>query len=313
MQMARVYAKSTRVTNLKEAQQIESAWKTNVARAVVGLPSHKPVPLLEQFITKEFLPFLKRHPFKTKTRVFYKHHASILSSSRLGSVPLDTITTKMISMFAAERRKKFAVSSVNRDLAVLRRILKLAVEWEHVGRVAKVLLLPGEARRERVITEDEEKLYLEAAAPLLKDVAALLFDLGLRPDELFRLKPDQYRDGFVEILTGKGRGSRRKVPCSDRVKEILERRIAVGDPWIFPAPTKDGHIGPSSIKKQHAAAIKKSKVPTFVVYSIRHTCLTRWSKKVDAFTLQYLAGHVSISTTQRYIHIDPDRLRGILK
>ena len=55
--------------------------------------------------------------------------------------------------------------------------------------------------------------------------------------------------------------------------------------WVFPAPTKSGHIDPSSIRKQHAKAIKDSKVPKFVIYSIRHTAITRWSKKVDAYTL----------------------------
>ena len=67
-----------------------------------------------------------------------------------------------------------------------------------------------------------------------------------------------------------------------------------------------------SLKKQHLRVVKASGVPFFVPYSIRHTAITRWSKKVDAYTLHYLAGHVSMQTTERYVHIGEDRLKGIL-
>jgi hypothetical protein len=72
--------------------------------------------------------------------------------------------------------------------------------------------------------------------------------------------------------------------------------------WIFPAPTRSGHIEASSIKKQHAAAIEASGVQPFVLYTLWHTCLTRWAKHMDPFTLHVLAGHTDMNTTKRYIH-----------
>jgi integrase len=231
----------------------------------------------------------------------------------LSSLRLDKITANVIAAHASARRADgFEVSTVNRDLSALRRMLKLATEW---GRVTTALptvrLLQGENRRERVVTPEEEAKYLAAAEPLLKDVATLLFDLGLRPEECFRLKRENYRDGSVLIFKGKGSGSRRKIPCSARVNEVLIRRSALSE-RIFPAPTKAGHIDGSSIKKQHAKAIKESNVVPFVLYSIRHTAITRWSKKVDAFTLHHLAGHKSMATTQRYVHPSEEAARGIL-
>ncbi len=74
--------------------------------------------------------------------------------------------------------------------------------------------------------------------------------------------------------------------------------------WIFAAPTVSGHIEQSSINKQHAAAITASKVRPFVIYDARHTCLTRWAKTMDPFTLKKLAGHESLATTMRYIHLN---------
>jgi hypothetical protein len=47
----------------------------------------------------------------------------------------------------------------------------------------------------------------------------------------------------------------------------------------------------SSLKKQHVRAVKDSKVTAFVLYDLRHTCITRWAEHMYPYTLAYLAGH----------------------
>lgn len=281
-----------------------------------GSATRGPAPTLLRFIDDDFLPWVKTtHAAKPKTVTSYEYHLGNLKANlSLANLPLDKISPKLISAHAAARRADGYQVSTNRDLAALRRVFKIAQEWGKVNTpLPKVRLFPGENRRERVITPAEERKYLAAAPPLLKDVTTLLFDLGLRPEECFRLTRENYRDHFVEIHKGKGRGSRRRVPCSTRVIKILDRRLQdVASNWVFPAPTQTGHIDLSSVKKQHAAALKQSGVSRFVLYDIRHTAITRWSKKVDAFTLHSLAGHVSMATTQRYVHVDEAALRGIL-
>lgn len=72
--------------------------------------------------------------------------------------------------------------------------------------------------------------------------------------------------------------------------------------WVFPAPTKSGHAEPSTIKDHHAKAVKLSGVSQFVLYTLRHTCLTRWAAHMDPYSLAYLAGHGRCVTTKRYVH-----------
>ena len=88
--------------------------------------------------------------------------------------------------------------------------------------------------------------------------------------------------------------------------EILLRRRAeaerIGSRWLFPAETATGHIEKSSLRKQHARACRTSGVEPFVLYTLRHTCLTRWAEHMDPFTLMYLAGHESMETTKKYVH-----------
>ena len=138
---------------------------------------------------------------------------------------------------------------------------------------------------------------------LLRDVTTILIDCGLRPEECFRLRWEHVQDGAVHIPFGKTENARRTIPLTQRTAAILETRRAVAEgEWVFPAPTRSGHIEKSSLKKQHPKACTLAKVAEFPLYTFRHTCLTRWAAHMDPYTLGYLAGHSDFSTTRRYVH-----------
>src|SRR5579862_9459786 len=95
---------------------------------------------------------------------------------------------------------------------------------------------------------------------------------------------------------------------------VLEMRTTDNpSPWVFPAPTKSGHMEPSTIKKPHAKACKGGAkddektgqkhydVQPFPLYTLRHTCLTRWAQHMDPWTLAHLAGHRDMAITKRYV------------
>ena len=50
--------------------------------------------------------------------------------------------------------------------------------------------------------------------------------------------------------------------------------------------------------------MEDSAVTAFVPYDLRHTCLTRWARYLDPFTLKKLAGHESLETTMKYVHLN---------
>ena len=93
----------------------------------------------------------------------------------------------------------------------------------------------------------------------------------------------------------------------------------------LPCPTKSGHIEPSSLKKQHLKAIaeatrilreetKKEDAAArpFELYTLRHTCLTRWAPHMDPWTLAYLAGHRDMNITKRYVHPQEQTIRAAM-
>jgi integrase len=131
----------------------------------------------------------------------------------------------------------------------------------------------------------------------------VLLDCGLRPDECYRLRWEQYREGSLHIATGKTANARLTIRLSERGAAVLEmRQPATGGDWLFPAPTRSGHIGLSSLKKQHAKACKLAKLEHLPLYIFRHTCLTRWAGHMDPYSLAHFAGHSSFVTTRRYVH-----------
>jgi len=97
---------------------------------------------------------------------------------------------------------------VNRELATLRRLLRLAQEWCEIDRLPRIRLLPGE--REFVLSHAQERTSLEAAPQPLADAAMLMLDTVLRVGEVLALEcsPRPYRRAQARLRRGKS-----KNPC----------------------------------------------------------------------------------------------------
>jgi integrase len=309
---------STRQPNQNTARQMEAAHRTSLAKGEVGIRDKKPVMTLAEFCRKRFAPWAESSSSLKTWRDFYRVGVmAIQAYSPLASLTLDTITTERIADFASHRQAEgMKVATVNASLRILRRVLRVAEEWGELERAPKVKMLSGESHRERVITPEEEARYLASANPLLSETATVLVDTGLRPEECYRLLWDSItwvngRNGTLLVTHGKTKAARRVLPMTPRVRHTLETRWnACGRPlegYVWPAPTQSGHIEPSSLKKQHSKAIKLSKVRPFVLYSLRHTFLTRLGQSgCDVWTLARVAGHSSIAISARYVHPSED-------
>jgi integrase len=158
----------------------------------------------------------------------------------------------------------------------------------------------------------------------LKSIATVLADTGLRPDECYSLRWENLswsngRNGTLLVTHGKTVAARRVIPLTARVRFVLEthweRAKRSTEGWVWPAPTKKGHVDHSSLKKQHARAfsnankesIEMQKLTHWVLYAFRHTFLTRLGESgCDVWTLARIAGHSSIAISSRYVHPSED-------
>ena len=342
---------SSKQGNKRVAEQMQAAHRTSLAKGEVGLREAKKTPTLKEFAEGEFMVHVRNHfEQKPATVTYYASGIRMICAySPFASLRLDEIKAEQLNQFIQHLKGfSFEVSTINRKLQVLRRVFKLAMEWERTTRaLPMVRLLPGEKRRERVLSIEEEEAFLDAARSngeeimeaykralsgiratmrgeepqrprdpfALYHLSVILLDCALRPEEAYRLKWTEYRDGALHIRHGKTASARRVIPVTERGQAILEMRREEfsGEEWIFPAPTKLGHVDQSSLKRQHAKACTMAEVAPFVPYTFRHTRLTRWAEVMDPYTLAHLAGHADFSTTKRYVHPREETIREAMR
>ena len=327
--------KCTRATDAKSARSIESRIRSELARGNWGILEMKPAPMLKEFLSKDFLPFTRtRFAGKLKTRQYYEYGSERLSISDLASLRITEITGKHAAQFVS-RNSTLAASTVNCGLRTLRRALNLAFEWGKLDKPVRIPLAKGERQRDRVLTDVEIKLYLDNCRQPWKDAATLILGTGMRPGEVYRLRWEHVllngSGGMIQVSEGKSKAARRILPMiPDVYRMLLARYEAQGKPndgWVFPSTARGGHLEQGTGKTQHSAAIAKANaeilkanekreaaglkplplaLPAFEPYVTRHTALTRMAPYCDAFTLARIAGHSSITITQRYCHPQAD-------
>jgi integrase len=156
-----------------------------------------------------------------------------------------------------------------------------------------------------VISFDEQRKYLEIATDPLKDVATLILETGIRPEEIFRLtKANVFLDqGYLQVPFGKTKAARRRIPLTTAAKAVLQRRVSMAtSDYVFPH-RKDHNQPMTTVQRGHEAALAKSKVSKFRIYDLRHTWATRAAEAgMDLPTLASLLGHSKLNMVMRYAH-----------
>jgi integrase len=319
---------STKQGNPRVARQMEAAHRTALAKGEVGFREHKAIALRD-FLKQDFLPFVEAQfkDVKPNTLRYYQYGAETLRESSFGELNLSQITDQHAGKYAA-KRAALSPSTVNCGLRTLRRALSLAYQWGKLDRMPKITLAKGERQRDRVLSDAEVSLYLEACSQPWRDAATVMLGTGLRPSEVLSLRWERIHlngtGGLLQIAEGKSRAARRMLPIVPAVYNALKARWnAQGSPqsgWTFPAESKSGHLDRDTAKTYHSRALatieqearkekKQTPVKAFPPYTMRHTALTRLAEAgCDAFTLARIAGHSSITITQRYCHPQADAI-----
>jgi integrase len=186
----------------------------------------------------------------------------------------------------------------------------LAHDWNVIKTVPKIRLVKGEHQREFVIDEKllATMLAHEKCTPVLKDLLPFLVDTGLRLGEAMSLqwknvtlKEDH---GSIFIERGKTKNARRTVDLTARARGVLERR-------------KPSKADPASLVFDYSAFTVSHHFNVLrdalelgsdcVLHSFRHSfCSRLGSRGVSAFQIMRLAGHASVSISQRYVHEERD-------
>jgi integrase len=160
----------------------------------------------------------------------------------------------------------------------------------------------------RVLSHDEERLYLLAASQPLQDVATLMVETGARPEEICRLRREDINlaRGYLSVPFGKTKAAKRKLPLTARACAVLDKRLTgmTGD-YLFAGGrgATDGSKPIVKLNNAHIGTIKRAKLKPFRLYDLRHTFATRAAEAgIDLVTLAAMLGHSRIQMVLRYAH-----------
>ena len=302
----------TGLTNKTAALRAESIRKAELAEGRAGIARQLPCPNFEDFVNNEYLPWSKKqHQAHPRTHKRYKVASKPLIAF-FGKLPLDAISSSHVERFKLARSEEISSAGTNRDLAALRFMLNFAMRLDHVARnpVSGVRFLPEGPGSMRIISHDEQQKYLAKASLLLRDVATIMLETGMRPEEVFTIRKENVHliKRYLFVPSGKTRFARRNVPLTDTTVNILKARLAKAKgSFVFPH-RRDPNRPLTTIHKAHLDALKASEIkPPFRLYDLRHTFGSRSAMAgVDLATLKELMGHSNISTTMRYVHPTPE-------
>lgn len=316
---------SAHTGNKEVARQADAAHRVRLAKGEAGIHDRPTAPTLTEFAPRFESAIVTLCADKPATVKFYQEKLRrLLADPALASARLDAIDEGVIDGYKQRRSRQASrygrplmPASVNRELATLRRLLRLAQEWKVLDRVPRIRLLRGERNRDFTVNHRLEPKYLEASPQPLRDVALLMLDTGVRPGEAVNLRwPDVYlrpavraKFGYINIREGKSQNAKRNLSLTARVAAMLKaRKDDSKSEWVFPGDSDTAAILGTSLDHQHDAVRTVLKLPKdFVIHSLRHTMLTRLGEAgADAFTIMRIAGHSSVTVSQRYVHPTPE-------
>ena len=194
-------------------------------------------------------------------------------------------------------KKKLKPATINRRVAILRRIANLAHEvwgWLDQPLGKKIKLLPGEVSRHIYLTPDQvEHLAGCCAHPVVATAIRLAARTGLRETEI--LLADTIFDGCIVVTSETSKTTRpRLVPVPADMPELT---IPLG-------------INYATLRTYFERARTAAGFPHVRFHDLRHTAASWWAQSgANLKMLQDLLGHSTLAMTGRYAHLSTNDLK----
>lgn len=294
------YRGSTKQATQTRARQIE-VHKMQEAQENGYTPLPKKAPILRDFAAAVLKTF-DNGPLDADTKRYYRNGWGRIETTPLAGMRLDRITTDV----AAAIQLDGSPSWQNQALRTLSVILAKGVQYRYLHQKPTIKLL-REPRRECLIDDAAEKQLLNVAQQPLEDVLVIMRDMGLRPEEAFRMRWEHvhWEKRLYFNPFGKSQKARRWIPTSQRVIDALRERLhqQSNPEWVFPSKkAASGHL--TTVAKQFREARRLAGLPdSLKLYGARHAFATYAVEATgNVFAVADAMGHQDLKTTRIYQH-----------
>ena len=227
-------------------------------------------------------------------------------------------------------------ASVSRSLSSLRAFYRWLVRegiMDH-NPAASVTGPKQSKKQARFLTEREAETLLEpdeerpeSDSPLARRdqaVFELIYSAGLRVGEVVRLNMGDvdFKAATIMVRLGKG-GKDRLAPFGRPAAEALKAWLAVRGGLVEPEVSGEAvflgrrgkRLGDREVRRVLTARINARGLDShYSPHSLRHSFATHLlSAGADLKAIQEMLGHSSLATTERYTHLDLERLRRVYR
>jgi integrase len=228
----------------------------------------------------------------------------------LGRLSLNDINGDVIwSIVEGERKKENKAATINRCLALVRSVLRMAhYDWQWLDRIPKVRLLPGEVERDRWLTQEEAQRLLAVCPSHLSALVRFALATGCRAREIAGLEwarvDLERRTAWLDQTKN---GTPRGVPLNRDAVAVLDGERGGHEQFCFTFRGQPIRYELTNTAWQNA--VRKAGLGDLRFHDLRHTWAS-WHRQAGTSTdeLKELGGWKSRSMVDRYAKFATDHL-----
>lgn len=281
----------------KEAKELETALRQR-------LESDRHAKRIGRSLDRTFGEALVEYLKQPQTQAL-RSYKSLKSKAALVRPHLESIPLEQVPEAAEQMKQTFLSeglkpATINRRLALVRRILRLSYRpWRWLKAPLSISLLTEDNERHVYPSADIAR-KLAAACPHKDagDALLVIFFTGMRRSEFFLVNknPSLAHDGFIHLYSGTKTNRPGRIPIVDEIAPIIARMPL--------------DLTPNQLRRNFEAARKAIEWDDLHLHDLRHGYAS-WLAAADADFLDVMSllRHVSPASTKRYTHLLDKRLR----
>jgi len=322
------YRESLKTSDWREAQGAErkliaSAEAGKIANGKQAIARMSFSEAAEQFLTDRLS---RLAPLSVRTE---KERAKVVNRT-FGAVIVSRIAVADVLEYIRKRKtENIANATVNRELDIIRGVLKKAKRWHLFADEIKPLPLRHGIGRALSYDEKLRLLKVAVSRPEWQTAcwaAILALNTTMRGCEIkgLRWRDVDFLGKAVTVRRSKTEAGERLIPLNaDALKTVLslyQRAKQLGevqlDHYVFPA-CEAGHIDPSRSQSSWRTAWRNMRaaagLPKLRFHDLRHHAITELAEsQASDSTVMSIAGHVSQKMLAHYSHVRVDAKRKAL-
>jgi len=286
---AKVKRWKTGTNNKTMAKQQEAIIKTELMKGIIKSEKTKCLSFAEwgaKYLELESVKKLRSY----RDRV---HTVQLQLIPFFGKKPLNEILPEDVETYRAQRMRrdgrKPSLGTINNDHIILKHVFSVAERRGIVivNPAKKVPIPDADNERDRVLIEDEWQSLYEAAAPHIKPILLIAYQLGPRLGEIMKLTWDRVdlQRGFIKLRsTDTKTKEARLVPLTEDSRKCLielskVRSLSTSRVFLY-----DGKPI-NEIKNAFKTALRRAGVEDFRFHDLRHCAATNLRRAgIDSVT-----------------------------